>query len=81
MAEAEADAEDCQKTDLTACLLVLNVFYSFTVVYQWFISKKTIIFQVSEESDIFRGGGGVQNFPGGGGPTFSRGGGSKCLPV
>ena len=76
MAEAEADAEDCQKTDLTACLLVLNVFYSFTVVYQWFISKKTIIFQVSEESDIFRGGGGgskifqgggVQLFPGGGG--------------
>ena len=25
--------------------LVLNLNYSFTVVYQWFISKKTIIFQ------------------------------------
>ena len=46
--------------------LVLNLFYSFTVVYQWFISMKTIVFQVSE---------GVQHFPrGGGGPTFSRGG-------
>ena len=37
---------------------VLN-FYSFTVAYQWFISKKTII---------------LQGF-GGGGPTYSSGGG------
>ena len=39
------------------CLFVLN-FYSFTVAYQWFISRKTII---------------LQGFGGGGGPTYSRG--------
>ena len=39
---------------------VLN-FYSFTVAYQWFISKKTIILQG------FGGGGGVQPIPAGGG--------------
>ena len=51
--------------------LILNLFYSFTVVYQWLISKKIKISKVSE---------GVQHFPGGGGgggggvgPTFSRG--------
>ena len=49
---------DCKKTALTTFFVffVLN-FYSFTVVYQWFISKKTII---------------LQGF-GGGGQTFSRG--------
>ena len=31
-------------SDVVIFVLVLN-FYSFTVVYQWFISKKTIIFQ------------------------------------
>ena len=48
------------------CLFFLN-FYSFTVAFQWFISKKTII---------------LQGFGGGGYPTYSRGGGgglgSKC---
>ena len=39
---------------------VLN-FYSFTVAFQWFISKKTIILQG------FGGGGGIQPIPGGGG--------------
>ena len=57
---------DCQKTALTTFFLVLNLFYSFTVVYQWFISKKTI---------ISRGFRGVKHFSGGGGQTFSRGGG------
>ena len=57
------------KTALTTVFVfffVLN-FYSFTVAYQWFISKKTII------SQGFGGGGG--------GPTYSGGGGdwgSKC---
>ena len=52
---------DCQKTDLTTFVvlffvLVLNLlFYSFTVVYQWFISKKTIIFQRGPR--LSRGGG------------------------
>ena len=60
--------------------LVVNLFYTFTVVYQWqwFISKKAISFKG------FRGGptqhlsgggggwGGVQHFPGG------SEGGSKC---
>ena len=53
---------DCQKTALTTVFVfffVLN-FYSFTVAFQWFISKKTIILQGF-------GGGGVQPFPGGGG--------------
>ena len=27
------------------CFIVLNLFYSFAVVYQWFISRKAIIFQ------------------------------------
>ena len=50
------------------CLFLVLNFYSFTVAYQWFISKKTII---------------LQGF-GGGGPIYSRGGGvggwgSKCL--
>ena len=40
---------------------VLN-FYSFTVAYQWFISKKTII---------------LQGFGGGGGQIYSRGGGGE----
>ena len=47
--------------------LVLNLFYSFTVVYQWLISKKTII------SQGFRGGPTFFFFGGGGCPTFSRG--------
>ena len=55
--------------------IVLNS-YSFTVAYQWFISKKSIIL-------LGFGGGG-----GGGGPTYSKGsnffhggggGGPKCL--
>ena len=48
------------------CLFVLN-FYSFTVAYQWFISKKTIILQVSGG-----GGGGSNLFQEG------QGRGSKC---
>ena len=55
---------DCQKTALTTFLsfFVLNFYSSFTVAYQWFISKKTII---------------LQGFGGGGGPTYSRGGGGR----
>ena len=56
---------DCQKIALTIFILVLNLFHSFTVVYRWFISKKT--FRVGP---TFSGGGGGG---GGGGPTFSRG--------
>ena len=67
---------DCQKIALTTVFVffVFN-FYSFTVAYQWFISKKSIIL-------VGFGGGGVQPIPGGQ-QTFSRGGGggwgSKCL--
>ena len=53
------------------CFFVLN-FNSFTVAFQWFISKKTIILQG------FRGGGG------GGGrgcPTYSGVGGGRGLGV
>ena len=46
-------------SDNVFCFFVLN-FYSFTVAYQWFISKKTII---------------LQGFFFGGGPTYSGGGG------
>ena len=61
---------DCQKTALTTVFVfffVLN-FYSFTVAFQWFISKKTIILQGfggggGGLSNLFRGGGGA------GGPT------------
>ena len=52
--------------------LALNLFYNFTVVYQWFISKKTM------KTIIIQGFRGVQHFQGGGGgggPTFSGGGG------
>ena len=42
------------------CLFFVLNFYSFTVAYQWFISKKTII---------------LQGFGGGGGPIYSGGGG------
>ena len=60
-----------QKTALTTVFVffVLDV-YSFTVAYQWFISKKTIILQG------FGGGGGSNLFQGGG---EGRGWGSKCL--
>ena len=45
--------------------LVLNLFYTLTVIYQWFIQRKLYVSKVSE---------GVQHFPGGGGGvTFSRG--------
>ena len=37
------------------------------MVYQWLISKKNIILQVSEGSNIFQGG--VQIFSRGGGPN------------
>ena len=48
--------------DNVFCLFFVINFYSFTVPYQWFISKKTIILQG------FGGGGGVgvQPIPGGG---------------
>ena len=42
------------------CLFFVLNFYSFTVAYQWFISKKTIILQG------FGGGGGSNLFRGGG---------------
>ena len=48
------------------CFLVLNLFYSFTVVYQWFISKKTINFQSFRRGPTF-------SREGGGGHTFFRG--------
>ena len=58
-ADPEIFARVVQKTALTTVFVffVLN-FYSFTVAYQWFISKKTII---------------EQGLGGGGGPTYSRG--------
>ena len=49
---------------------VLN-FYSFTVAFQWFISKKTIILQGF-------GGGGVQPIPGGGGGGGAGAGGPNA---
>ena len=42
------------------CLFFLN-FYSFTVAFQWFSSRKTSILQG------FGGEGGIQPIPGGGG--------------
>ena len=61
----------CQKNHVFFLFfLVLNVFYSFTVVYQWFISKKTIILQGFRGGPTFSRG--VHHFSGG--PTFSRGG-------
>ena len=55
-------------SDIVYVFFVLN-FYSFTVAYQWFISKKTIILQG------FGGGGGGSNlFQGGGGGGWV----SKC---
>ena len=47
------------------CFLVLSLFYSFKVVYLWFISKKTIIFQGFREGPTFSRG--DRLFPGGGG--------------
>ena len=48
-------------SDTFFVFFVLN-FYSFTVAYQWFISKKTIILQGflgggGRGSNLFRGGG------------------------
>ena len=59
--------------------LVLNLFYSFALVYQLFISKKAIISQCFRGGPAFSWGGGG----GGGVATFFRGvklfpGGSKC---
>ena len=56
----------CQKTALTTS----NLFYSFTVVYQWFISKKTIIFKGCRGGPTFSRGY----------PSFSRGGGVQLFP-
>ena len=50
--------ENC--SDNVFCLFLSSTF-SFTVAYQWFISKKTIILQ------RFGGGGGSNLFQGGGG--------------
>ena len=47
------------------CLFFVLNFYSFTLAYQWFISKKTIILQ-----DF--GGGGVQSIQGGVGVWGSK---------
>ena len=71
---------DCQKTALTLFfgayfgpLLILR----FTVDNQWFISKKTIVFQGFRGAATFSRGGG-QLFPGQGVQLFRGGGGSKC---
>ena len=55
-------------------------FYSFTERYQWFISRKTILFKVPEGSNILQGRG-SKFFRGGGGgfPWISRGRGSGPL--
>ena len=56
-------------------ILVHNIFYSFAVVYQWFISKKTIIFKGFRRCPTFsRGGGGSNIFQGGWGSNFFQGG-------
>ena len=47
-------------------IFVLN-FYSFTVAYQWFISKKSYNFTRFQGGGGGGGGGGVQPIPGGGG--------------
>ena len=69
------------RKQLDNILLVLNLYYSFTVVYQWLISSKTIIFQGFRGGPIFSRGGGVQPFPAGGGGLnfFQGGGGVKML--
>ena len=75
---------DCQKAALTTFFFSPQLVFSFTVVYQWFISRKLYCSKVSEGVQHFPGGvggGGVKHIPRGGGPTFSRGGGSKCLIV
>ena len=43
------------------CLFFVLNFYSFTVAFQWFISKKTIILQ-----GLGGGGGGCPTYSGGG---------------
>ena len=53
-------------SDNVFCLFFVLNFYSFTVAYQWFISKKTIILQ------RFGGGGGSNLFQGGGGVGFCK---------
>ena len=60
--------------------LVLNLFYSFAMVYQWSISKKKHNFSRFQMGySIFQG---VQLFPkGGGGPTFSGGGGGVQMLI
>ena len=58
---------ECQKTALTMFFVQLVL----SVVYQWFISKQTII------SQGFRGGGGG----GRGGPTVSKGGGGWAVSI
>ena len=53
------------------CLFFLLNFYSFTVAYQWFISKKTINLQGlgGGGSNLFQGGGGGGGGAGAGGPN------------
>ena len=65
---------DCQKTALTRVIFFIIIFspqliFSFTVVYQWFISFP----RFQRGSNIFQGGGGGSNivcviFQGEGGP-------------
>ena len=57
-------------SDNVFCLFCPQL-YSFTVAYQWFISKKTIILQGF-------GGGGANLFQGGGGGGGGGGWVSKC---
>ena len=64
---------DCQKTALTTFYLFSPQPF-FTVVYKWFISKRTIIFQGFREGPTFSSG---PTFPRGV-QLFSRGEGSKC---
>ena len=59
MRRSRGSRPDCQKTALTLFFLILDLFYTFTVVYQLFISKKTISFQGFRGSPtFFRVGGG-----------------------
>ena len=55
-----------RKTALTffVCFFSTQLILSFTVVCQWFISKKTITFQGFRGDSTFSGSGGVQLIPG-----------------
>ena len=74
--------ENC--SDNVFFFIVLNLFYSFTVIYEWFITKKIIIFQGFRRGPTFSRGGGSNLFQVGAGGGAGGGPSSllslNCLP-